>query len=277
MRLMSTQGRPPSATSMPAQAPRRLWAPACQAFAVLAWVAATPAFAAPAPPAPAAPPAGSAEALHRELDRCAVPNPDECLADLEHTALQQATAEVRREGSTLVVSTQAGPVRFDDTRPATGQAPGYAATERHRYLGRMNEVDAHWVLALPPGAPLEAARYWLVSDAGTPVLALEDLPWPSPGGRLLALARAVAGPRPSVVALYVKAGVRWSLAYRYEAPPGLNYQFRSWRNDAAAVRLEWERTGSARACAMLPGSGSIQLRDGPYGWDLVAPVPASCP
>lgn len=232
------------------------------------------AFAAPPTPPPAA---GSAEALHLAVDRCAGPTPDDCLAALERTALAQSAGQVRRDGAVLVVNTQAGPVNFDDARPATGQAPGYAPTERHRYLGRMNEVDAHWVLALPPGAPLEAARVWLVADAGPPVLALEDLPWPSPGGRLLVLTRAVAGPRPSVLALYMKAGTRWSLAYRYEAPAGLNYQFRSWRNDGAAVRLEWERTGAARDCATLAGSGSIQLRDGPYGWDLVAPVPASCP
>lgn len=248
---------------------------ACLAAAAPAVQPASPAASAPPP---AALPAGTtAEALHRALDRCAGPTPDECLASLERTALAAAAGRVRRDGALLDLDTQAGPVRFDDQRPATGHAPGYAATERHRYLGRLNEVDAHWVLALPPGAPLEAARVWLVGDAGPPVLALEEMPWPSPDGRLLVLARPVAGPRPSVVALYMKAGSRWSLIYRYEAPAGLNYQFRSWRSDGAAVRLEWQRTGSARGCAAAVGSGSIQLRDGPYGWDLVAPVPGSCP
>lgn len=287
---MSTRGCHTSATWGPPQVPRRLPAPARWLHLMrvlgLAGLAGAPLAGSGAAPAqPAAPaaltvagPAGSsAEALHLALDRCSGPAPDACLEALERTALAQAAGAVQREGHVLVLATQAGPVRFDDHRPATGQAPGYAATERHRYLGRLNEVDAHWVLALPPGAPLEAARYWLVSDAGPPVLALEELPWPSPGGRLLVFARAVAGPRPSVLGLYMKAGTRWSLVYRYEAPAGLNYQFRSWRNDGAAVRLEWERTGAARACATQAGSGSIQLRDGPYGWDLVAPVPASCP
>ncbi|HSI57730.1 MAG TPA: hypothetical protein VLA16_09245 [Ideonella sp.] len=224
--------------------------------------------------------AETAEALHHALAQCAAPPAEGCLAALEARALKEAAGQAERAGPWLSLQTTGGPVRFDDRRAvvatnATTPAAG-GAGPRNYYLGAVEGSDARLVLALAPGAPLSAARYWLVGAAGPPVLGLDALPWPAPAGRLLVAAKPASQAGVSTLALYLRVGARWTQQYRYEAPVGVSYSFRSWRADGAAVRLEWAISGPTKACADSGEHGSIQLRDGPYGWDLVPPLPPTC-
>lgn len=220
--------------------------------------------------------AQGAEALHRAVAACDAPPTESCLAAIEAVALKDAAGRVERNGPWLNLQTGSGPVRFDDRRSVVVSTTPVGATARNYYLGTVEGSDAQLVMSLPPGAPLAAARYWLVGAAGPPVLGLDDLPWPAPGGRLLMVARPAGAGRTSTLALYLRVGTRWTQPYRFEAPNGLSYSFKGWRADGAAVRLEWAITGPTKACADSGEHGSIQLRDGPYGWDLVPPLPPTC-
>lgn len=189
--------------------------------------------------------AAPAELIQQNLQRCA--SDAACLATAEAQALREVPSLVRRDGAALIL--QFGlhpPARFDDQ-------PGLT----HTYLGRLDGVLLHVVRAGSPHA------LWLVGGTGQPPLKVEAVPVPAPGGRHFVV---VAG---NSLALYQRSGPRWSLQFRYDAPAGLAWQLKSWRPDAAALRLDWHCAGQATG-------GTLQLRDGPYGWDLVPEPPARC-
>jgi hypothetical protein len=180
-----------------------------------------------------------------------------CLGQLEAAALRDSAGAVRREGAqlTLQFGLQAA-ARFVDQPPIT-----------NLYLGRLDGVLLHVVRAAQPGRP---ASWWLVGESGQAPLAVDALPVGGPGGRHFVVAAGQA------LALYQRSAARWSLQYRYEAAPGLSWAVKSWRADAAAVRLEWIWPEAPAACAGQPAQGQLQLRDGPYGWDLVPEPPRRC-
>ncbi len=192
------------------------------------------------------------------------PVPLECLQIRETRALTEASGSVSRNAARLTLQRpDAPPVAFTDD-----------ATSRHHFLGAVDELQASLVLQLVPEQP---ARVWLVPAQGQP-MRLDSLPVPAPGGRLLAVVGtgdAAAGDAPgsatSRISLWQRAGLRWSRQFSFSAPEGVQFQWRSWRADAAAARLDWQRQGH---CG--PSQGSVQLRDGPYGWELYPEPPAAC-
>lgn len=189
--------------------------------------------------------AAPAELIQQNLQHCA--GDAACLSAAEAQALREVPGLVRREGASLTL--QFGlhpPARFEDQ-------PGLT----HTYLGRLDGVLLHVVRAGSPNA------LWLVAESGQPPLKVEAVPVPAPGGRHFVVVQGNA------LALYQRSGPRWSLQFRYDAPAGLAWRLRSWRPDAAALRLDWICSGQATG-------GTLQLRDGPYGWDLVPEPPARC-
>lgn len=198
--------------------------------------------------------------------QAACPRWDECAASAESKALRDAAARARREGGRLSLSHAGGGLQFDDV----------AGSQRHRYLGPLDNTGLDLVAGWREGH----AHYWLVDPTSARVLDADALPWPSPDGRLLVVAAPTRGAQGGTLDLYLHAGPRWSRLYRLEAPRGVDFEFQSWRADGAAVRLAWSRhavPGTASAAASESCSGPIQLRDGPYGWDLVPELPDRCP
>ena len=180
-----------------------------------------------------------------------------CLAQLEAAAVRDSAGAVRREGPQL--SLQFGlqpPARFVDQAPVS-----------HQYLGRLDGVLLHVVRTAQVGRP---SSYWLVGESGQSPLQVDALPSPAPGGRHFVVASG------NTLALYQRSGPRWSLQFRFEAAPGLSWAVKGWRADAAAVRLEWLWPEARTACPGQATQGSLQLRDGPYGWDLVPEPPHAC-
>lgn len=180
-----------------------------------------------------------------------------CLAQLEAAAVRDSAGAVRREGPQLSLQFGLQPaVRFADQGPLS-----------HQYLGRLDGVLLHVVRGAQAGHP---SRYWLVGESGQAPLQVDALPSAAPGGRHFVVASGNA------LALYQRSGPRWSLQFRFEAAPGLSWAVKGWRADAAAVRLEWLWPEARSACAGQATQGSLQLRDGPYGWDLVPEPPHAC-
>lgn len=180
-----------------------------------------------------------------------------CLGQLETNALRDGSGAAKREGPQLTLQFGLHPAaRFVDQPPLV-----------HTYLGRLDGILLHVVRA---ASPTQLPAYWLVGESGQPPLRVEALPSPAPGGRHFVVASG------NTLALYQRSGPRWSLQYRFEAPPGLSWAVKSWRDDAAAVRLEWLWPEAPSACAGQPAQGGLQLRDGPFGWDLVPPAPRRC-
>lgn len=180
-----------------------------------------------------------------------------CLARLEAQALRESGGSVSREGQELVVQPGSrAPARFIDQPPVT-----------HRYLGRLERLQLHAIRVEAPG---QRAAWWLVGEAGQPPLKVEALPVPGPLGRHFMV---VDG---NGLSLYQRSGARWSLAFRFDAAPGLSWAFKGWRADEAAVRLEWIWPEAATGCPGQAAQGQLQLRDGPYGWDLVPEAPHRC-
>ncbi|MEK8044882.1 hypothetical protein [Ideonella margarita] len=192
------------------------------------------------------------------------PVPLECLQIRETRALTEASGSVSRNAARLTVQRpDAPPVAFTDD-----------STSRHHFLGAVDELQASLVLQQLPEQP---ARVWLVPAQGQP-LKLDNLPVPAPGGRLLAVVGTgeaagsdAPGSATSRISLWQRAGARWSRQFSFSAPEGVQFQWRSWRADAAAARLDWQRQGH---CG--PSQGSVQLRDGPYGWEFYPEPPAAC-
>ena len=180
-----------------------------------------------------------------------------CLSQLEAAALRESTGAAKREGPQLTLQFGLQPAaRFVDQPPLT-----------HTYLGRLDGVLLHVIRA---ATPTQLPAYWLVGESGQPPLRVEALPSAGPGGRHFVVASG------NMLALYQRSGPRWSLQYRFEAAPGLSWAVKSWREDAAAVRLEWIWPDAPAACAGQAAQGGLQLRDGPYGWDLVPQPPRRC-
>lgn len=180
-----------------------------------------------------------------------------CLAQLESAALRDSAGTALRDGPQLTLQFGLHPAtRFVDQGPLT-----------HRYLGKLDGVLLHLVRASAPG---QLPAYWLVGESGQAALKIDALPVPSPGGRLFVVASGNA------LALYQRSGPRWSLQYRFDAPSGLSWAVKAWRPDAAAVRLDWIWPEAPAACHGQAAQGSLQLRDGPYGWDLVPEAPKRC-
>jgi hypothetical protein len=178
-----------------------------------------------------------------------------CLAQLEATALRGGAGTARRDGAQLVL--QFGlhpPATFVDQPPVT-----------HLYLGRLDGVLLHVVRAVQPGRP---SRWWLVGESGQAPLMVDALPVAAPGGRHLS-------PQGNSLALYQRSA-RAGRCGTAGCPPGLSWAVRGWRADAAAVRLEWLWPEAPAACAGQAAQGQLQLRDGPYGWDLVPEAPRRC-
>lgn len=180
-----------------------------------------------------------------------------CLAQLEADAIRDSNGTVQRDGQVLTLHFGLHPeARFVDQ-------PSLA----HRYLGRLDGVLLHVVRAAQPN---QLPGYWLVSENTQPPLRVAALPVPAPGGRHFVV---VSG---SDLSLYQRSGPRWSLQYAFGAPPGLSWAVKGWRSDAAAVRLEWLWPEAPAACAGQAAQGTLQLRDGPFGWDLVPQPPRRC-
>jgi hypothetical protein len=193
--------------------------------------------------------------LHERLGRCG--DDAACLAGLERDALRRAGSAARRQGPELVLQFGAhAPARFVDQPPVT-----------HLYLGRLDGAPLHVVRAAQPG---RLPAWWLVGEGAQPPLRADALPVPGPLGRHLVVASGAS------LALYVRAGDRWSMPYRFDAPTGLTWEVRGWRADEAAVRLGWAWPEGPSACAGQAAQGALQLRDGPYGWDLVPEAPRRC-
>lgn len=199
-------------------------------------------------------PAASAATLEH-LQQCGADTA--CLAQLEEAAVRDSAGAARREGATLTLRFGLHPeVRFVDQLPLT-----------HRYLGRLDGVLLHVVRAAQPN---QLPAWWLVGETAQAPLKVAALPVAAPGGRHFVV---VSG---NDVALYQRSGPRWSLQYRFDAPPGLSWAVKGWRSDAAAVRLEWVWPEAPDACAGQAAQGTLQLRDGPFGWDLVPQPPRRC-
>lgn len=201
-------------------------------------------------------PSAAALALPADrLTRCAADAA--CLARLEPDALRAAGGAVRREGAALTLRFGPHPeARFVDQPPL-----------RHHYLGRLDGLALHLVRGEGAGA---TPAWWLVSEAGQAPLRVDAPPVPGPGGRHFVVALG------HTLTLYQRAGERWSRHYRFEAPEGLRWEVRGWRADEAAVRLAWHWPQAPQACPGQPANGLLQLRDGPYGWDLVPQAPRHC-
>jgi hypothetical protein len=180
-----------------------------------------------------------------------------CLSRLEALALRESNGAAHREGSELIVqSGPQAPARFID-QPPVG----------HHYLGRLDGLPLQVVRVAASG---QRAAWWLVGDAGQPPLRVDALPVVGPGGRHFVVANG------NGLSLYQRSGMRWSLQFRFDAAPGLSWAVKGWRADEAAVRLEWIWPEAAAACAGQVTQGQLQLRDGPFGWDLFPEAPHRC-
>jgi hypothetical protein len=199
--------------------------------------------------------AGSGAATLESLQQCGADAA--CLVQLESAAVRGSAGAVQRDGAQLTLRFGLHPeARFLDQPPLT-----------HRYLGRLDGVLLHVVRAAQPN---QLPAYWLVSETAQLPLKVAALPVAAPGGRHFVV---VSG---NALSLYQRSGPRWSLQYRFDAPSGLSWAVKSWRADAAAVRLEWLWPEAPSACAGQAAQGTVQLRDGPFGWDLVPQPPHRC-
>ncbi|HSI49765.1 MAG TPA: hypothetical protein VLA61_15955 [Ideonella sp.] len=230
----------------------------------------------PAADTPAAPPAASS------WSDCVAHQPPLSCADAREPAALALAGEQRakREGDTLTLQLF-GPgeqalVLID--QPATPRAASSTAVSagglRYRLLGPLEHADAWLVAQVAAGDDTRAPRLRLFSAGNPAGLLLADWPWVAPNGRLIVVVDSPeSGHAPGSVTLLQKAGARWSQVFRYEPAASTHLYFRNWRADSAALRLDWQRSGPNCAGA---AQGTLQLRDGPYGWDFVPEPPAAC-
>lgn len=193
---------------------------------------------------------------HPLLKGCAHQAPA-CLEVLEARALRAQASVARRSGAQLTVVPGSGlaPLNFQDQ---AGDALVY------RYLGPLPGTDLHLVAQLAQGG---AVRFQPVGPGMGAGVRLNAPPWPSPDGRLLGVAVAATAGQVGQLALWGRVGPQWRMQYSFDPDPGMGFEFKGWRADGAALRLAWHCPRQA---------GATQLRDGPYGWDLVPPPPAHC-
>lgn len=149
----------------------------------------------------------------------------------------------------------------------------------HRAIGPLDPTGTDWLIAqwplLPPGGALQAAdvQFTLASLASGQRLTVDAPPWPAPDGHLMVTVAPGPPSEGDRLALLQRSGTRWSQVFRYDAPAGLQLSFRRWRADSAALHLHWQRAARPDCPA---AEGAIQLRDGPFGWDFVPPLPPLC-
>lgn len=191
--------------------------------------------------------------------------PERCLAALEAQVLRTPPApkarRAIRQGTQLRLMAPGGAqVTLEDS-----------TTSQYRALGPVGPSGTWLVAQLQPA---QTPALLLLSPASGQRLALDAPPHPAPDGHLLVAVRpGEDGQDNSTLTLLQRSGTRWSVVFRYEAPEGLHLGFQRWRSDGAAVHLQWQR--SARPACPL-GEGSVQLRDGPFGWDFLPEMPPPC-
>lgn len=201
-------------------------------------------------------------------------SPLPCLAAREVTVLAASArahppAQGRREGALLRLQAP--------ERPSVDFLDGPEG--QYRAVAVLNRQGTDWLIAqwplLPPGTALQAAevQFTLTSLASGQRLVLDAPPWPAPDGHLMVTVERRDAAEGSHLALLQRGGTRWSQVFRYDAPPGLQLDFRRWRADSAALHLHWHREARPGCPA---AEGSIQLRDGPFGWDFVPTLPPPC-
>jgi hypothetical protein len=216
--------------------------------------------------------AANAEALHVWWQTCVsssdqLPTLLRCAVEHEQQQLAVPGEPARRLGQELILHPATEqPLRFINRSADGGPA------RQHFYLGGLDGTDAHLVLTLEDGRP---PRVELVPVGVQVSLQLDALPWPAPGGRLLAVVSGAEGQPGGSISLLQRSGTRWSQQFRYEPPASVIFSFKSWRADGASLRLDWQR-GKLAGKSCTPLSGSLQLRDGPYGWDFVPAPPVAC-
>lgn len=195
-------------------------------------------------------------------------SPLPCLAARE-VAVLSASARGQREGALLRLQAP--------ERPSVDFLDGPEG--QYRAVGPLDRHGTDWLIAqwplLPPGVALQAAdvHFTLAALASGQRLALDAPPWPAPDGHLMITVDQRAATEGSRIALLQRSGTRWSQVFRYDAPTGLQLSFRRWRTDSAALHLHWRRSARPDCPA---AEGPIQLRDGPFGWDFVPPLPPPC-
>lgn len=189
-------------------------------------------------------------ATHPLLEGCPEPLRPDCAERLESRALQAHADLARRESGQLSLSPPPG---------ASAPRPPPNA----RWLGPLADSGLQLLVEWGP----DQTALWRLAGDGAPPLPLPGPPWPAPGGRLLISVGMLAEDVP-VVVLLGRVESRWRVLLRQEAPPGGRLELVNWRADAAAARLLW-------FCRGAPAL-AIQLRDGPYGWDWVPPLPSRC-
>lgn len=195
--------------------------------------------------------AAEGDPVHPLLGRCDAPPSAACAAELEVKALASGDGTVQRDGDVI---------KLPD-----GSSLQDSPQRQFRWLGALGGSGLHLVLERPVDAP---AGYRLVG-LGAPPLRLDAPPWLAPGERLM-ISVSDLGPAapPGGLRLLGRVDARWRVLLYQELPGGMGLQFQSWRGDGAAVRLQWHCVDGS--------SGAVQLRDGPYGWDFVPPLPSRC-
>lgn len=191
--------------------------------------------------------------------------PERCLAALEAQVLRTPSAtkarRAVRQGPQLILQATGGARTILEDSGAS----------QYRALGPVGPSGTWLVAQLQPA---HAPALLLLNPASGQRLLLDAPPHPAPDGHLLVAVRpGEDGRDSSTLTLLQRSGTRWSVVFRYEAPEGLHLGFQRWRGDGAAVHLQWQR--SVRPACPL-GEGSVQLRDGPFGWDFLPEMPPPC-
>jgi len=211
----------------------------------------------------------SAEALQQWWRECGVaerPQLLQCAAAQEAQSLAADSKGAKRQRGELTLRNGAADLpRFINRSADDG------GWRQHFYLGSVDGLEAQLVLTLEDGR--RPVFEW-VSNGSQSALHLDALPWPAPGGRLMVVVAGAEGEPGGSITLWQRAGERWSQQFRYEPPGSVIYQFHSWRADGASLRLGWQRGSAGQPCQ--PRQGSLQLRDGPYGWDFTPAPPSAC-
>jgi hypothetical protein len=199
--------------------------------------------------------AAGASPTHPLLQGCGNAPTPACVDRLEARALKAPLA--RREAGVLRLSLGQGEPQL--------LADAANGSLRYRYLGPLAGTDLQLVATV---TPMARAGFVLVGTGVSGALRLPAAPWPSPGGLLFAVAASAQGDEPGGLQLWHRVGSQWRLLMRFDPPPGMGFEVQGWRADGAALHLGWECPGHR---------GTTQLRDGPFGWDLVPQPPPACP
>lgn len=207
----------------------------------------------------------SADNLAQVLAQCPATADHACHTEVERQVfVRTPSGQASRQGPVLRLRQPHG-----KTVVLTDDLADPAHALRHVYLGALGLTDLQLVRLVGPAAP---QALLMVAESGQPPLAAEDVPWPAPGARLV----VVVAPRS--LTLWLRTALRWTQAYRYEPPPGIRLSFKGWRGDGGAVRVNWQWQRGGSSCTPTGAhQGQVQLRDGPYGWEITPGLPIRCP